>query len=143
MTSSSSSTKAGSEPSLALDAGLAPILATLQTLEPLIYAANDGASTAHFEQLLAPGFWEVGASGRRYSRAFVLEVLAGRQQEPVDEAWTTGDAHLQRLAEHLYLLTYTLIQPTRRSRRASLWRFDEGHWQLVYHQGTTVQSPGP
>jgi hypothetical protein len=131
--------RAGTEsPEHVLDSALAPVLAQLQALEPLIYAANDGKPRAHFEQLLAPEFWEVGASGRPYSRSFVLGVLDERQRQPFSQAWQATGFHLQEIAPSLYLLSYTLQQPTRLSRRATIWRQVGQGWQMVYHQGTVV-----
>ncbi len=130
-------------PALSLPEGLRPILQALAALEPLIYAANDGASRAHFEALLAPEFWEVGASGQRYSREHVLEVLEDRQRQPYEQAWQTTDDHVQALAPDLYLYTYTLIQPTRVSRRATVWRQTPQGWQMVYHQGTVATGLEP
>jgi hypothetical protein len=127
------------EPMLVIEQALLPNLETLKALEPLIYAANAGASRAHFEHLLAPEFWEVGASGKRYSRTFVLNTLEQRQQNPVEEVWHATDYHLQRIVEQHFLLTYTLHQPTRISQRASLWWQTEMGWKLLYHQGTVVQ----
>lgn len=120
------------------DTQLAPLLLELRQLEPLIYAANDGHERAHFERLLAPDFWEVGASGKRYDRSFVLDVLQDRHRKPTQETWQTSDFRLQEIAAHHYLLTYTLHQPTRMSRRATLWRRIDTGWHMVYHQGTTV-----
>jgi hypothetical protein len=125
-------------PALSLPDGLRPILQALSALEPLIYAANDGAPRAHFEALLALEFWEVGASGQRYSREHVLDVLEARQRQPLQQAWQTTDGHVQALAPDLYLHTYTLIQPTRVSRRATVWRQTPQGWQMVYHQGTVA-----
>lgn len=39
-----------------------------------------------------------------------------------------------------YLLTYTLLQGERVTRRATLWRRRGGEWKIVYHQGTIVSS---
>jgi hypothetical protein len=130
-------------PALSLPEGLRPILQALAALEPLIYAANDGACRAHFEALLAPDFWEVGASGQRYSREHVLEVLEARQRQPFEQAWQTTDGHVQPLAPDLYLYTYTLTQPTRVSRRATVWRQTPQGWQMVYHQGTVATGLEP
>jgi hypothetical protein len=113
-------------------------LHALRQLEPLIYAANSGHTRDHFEALLAPGFWEVGASGKRYSREFVLDTLEHRCAHPVDETWDVSDLRVQAIAEDLCLFTYTLHQPTRVSRRATLWRRTAAGWQMVYHQGTPV-----
>lgn len=123
-------------PILKTETALLPILAALKPLEPLIYAANDGANRAYFEELLAPTFWEVAASGRRYSREFVINELEKRQQNPFTQAWRTSDYHLQQVATELYLLSYMLHQPTRVTARSSLWKQCKGKWQLMYHQGT-------
>ncbi len=118
---------------------LSPVLVQLQALEPLIYVANDGQQPReHFEQLLAPGFWEVGASGRIYTRDVVLDTLEARQLAPYAETWQASEHGVQQLATDLYLYTYALTQPTRVSRRATLWREVPGGWQMVYHQGTVV-----
>ena len=127
------------EPNLVIEKSLEPVLEKLKQLEPLIYAANDGKQREYFEQLLAQEFWEVGASGKKYSRQFVLDVLDERQRTPTTEAWQATDFHLQQVAPKMYLLTYTLHQSARTTRRATLWRDTPTGWSLVYHQGTVVE----
>jgi hypothetical protein len=119
---------------------LFPLLEQLKQLEPLIYSANDGKAREHFEHLLAPEFWEIGASGQQYSRQFVLDVLEARHKTPYTETWQATDHHLQMIATDLYLFSYTLHQPTRISKRTSIWRQAECGWKLVYHQGTVIQN---
>lgn len=116
---------------------LEAVLDELKSLEPIIYAANAGKTSAYFEALLAPEFWEIAASGKRYNRTFVLKALTERQQNPFEQTWETTDYFVQQLSDELFLITYTLHQPTRVSERTSLWRKHEGRWQFVYHQGTT------
>jgi hypothetical protein len=128
------------EPNLVLEKSLEPVLNKLKLLEPLIYAANDGKQREYFDQLLAPEFWEVGASGKKYSRQFVLDVLDERQRRPAAEAWQATEFHLQEVAANTFLLTYTLHQSSRTSRRSTLWRDTPTGWSLVYHQGTVVES---
>lgn len=127
------------EPILLLEKQLQPVLAVLKTLEPLIYAANAGKTRDYFEALLAEDFWEVGASGLRYSREYVLGELEKRQQNPREEAWHISGEHVKQISETDFLFTFTLHQPTRLSRRASIWHRGGERWQLVYHQGTVVQ----
>ena len=55
-------------------------------------------------------FWEVGASGRRYGRAYVLDELEKRHSAPHDDVWQAKDFHCRQLGQDVYLLTYTLIQ---------------------------------
>jgi hypothetical protein len=85
-------------------------------------------------------FWEVGASGRRYSRAYVLDELEKRHTIPHVDMWETMDFHCRKLAHDVYLLTYTLLQnKMRRTRRATIWQRTAEGWKIVYHQGTIVQ----
>jgi hypothetical protein len=85
-------------------------------------------------------FWETGASGLRYSREYVLEVLQKRCQEPVEEVLETSDFHCGELAPDVYLLTYTLLQNrVRKTRRSTIWQRTGSGWKIVFHQGTIVQ----
>jgi hypothetical protein len=128
-------------PDLITPADLQAVLAELQALEPVFHAAHADATPAQFERLVAPQFWEVGASGNRYSRAFALQVLTQREAPPEAHAWQTADWHLAPAGADHYLLTYTLMQPGRITRRLSVWHRTVDGWQVVYHQGTVVQEP--
>ena len=63
---------------------LAAILLELRRLEPIFHNANFGTTTEDYERTLAPGFWEVGASGRRYSREFILKTYF-KDFQPITE----------------------------------------------------------
>src|SRR5207302_1121067 len=84
--------------------------------------ATSTCPRAEPEAMTADDFWEIGASGRRYSREYVLETVAARLDEPVEDSWRTDDFHCRELAPGVYLLTYTLLQGERRTRRASIWQ---------------------
>jgi hypothetical protein len=126
------------EPELTVPDHLRAVLESLQKLEPLFHLADEGTTRPQFSALMAPHFWEVGASGNRYSREFVLQVLQERQAAPRGEVWRTQDYHITELGTDHYLLTYTLVQAARVTRRATIWRRFENGWQVVYHQGTVV-----
>ncbi|MEU6090777.1 DUF4440 domain-containing protein [Streptomyces sp. NPDC047085] len=96
---------------------------------------------ADFEAMTAPDFWETGASGRRYSRVHVLDVLEECYREPPVEEWETSEFQCRELATDLYLLTYTLVLNGRRTRRATIWQNGAGEWRFLYHQGTPVHEP--
>ena len=126
------------EPQLTLAPELAPLLDELRTLEDLYHAAFPDATLEDFDRLVAPEFWETGATGRRYSRAFARSVLAQRPGRPDPSTWQTDHHHLQPVGTDVWLLTYRLHQPGRVTRRMTLWRRDGASWQAVYHQGTVV-----
>ena len=114
-------------------------LEELERREPLFQRNELGTERRDFEEMIAEDFWEVGASGRRYSREYVLDQLEERHSKPHDDAWETRDFHCSEIALDNYLLTYTLLQGDRLTRRATLWRRVENRWKIVYHQGTIVE----
>jgi hypothetical protein len=128
------------EPTLTTDPALADILADLSSREPIFHRPELGVTRADFERMTADDFWETGASGRRNSRAYVLDELEKRHAVPQTDIWETTDFHCRRLADDIYLLTYTLLQDgVRRTRRATVWKHTPEGWKIVYHQGTIVQ----
>jgi hypothetical protein len=126
------------EPSLVTDSRLLPILEELKRREPIFHRPEFGTTRQAFEAMTEPDYWEVGASGRRYSREYVLDVLEERFRQPVEDAWETSEFHCREIAADNYLLTYTLKQGERITRRATLWRRTAEGWKIVYHQGTVI-----
>jgi hypothetical protein len=119
---------------------LADILAELSSREPIFHRPENGVTRDDFDKMMVDDFWEVGASGRRYSRAFVLDELERRHAAPHTDAWETSDFRCRRLAADVYLLTYTLLQDkVRLTRRSTIWRRTADGWKIVYHQGTIVK----
>lgn len=128
------------EPTLVTAPELKEILAELSRLEPIFHWPPAQMTRDALEKMTVEDFWEVGASGRRYSRQFVMDVLEQRRNAPQAEAWETSDFHCRKLASDLYLLTYTLLQDnTRLTRRSTIWQKTSGGWKIVYHQGTVVR----
>ena len=119
---------------------MAEILSELSSREPIFHRPEFGTTRTEFERMTAEDFWEVGASGRIYSRQFVLDSLEERFSAPHRDTWVTKDFRCQKLAEDVYLLTYTLIQDeVRVTRRATIWQKTSDSWKIVYHQGTVVE----
>lgn len=116
------------------------ILAELSAREPIFHRAEFGTTRADCEKMTVEDFWEAGASGRIYSRQFVLDELERRFATPQEDIWETSNFACRRLAQDVYLLTYTLLQNrTRLTRRATIWQRTSEGWKIVYHQGTIVQ----
>lgn len=128
------------EPNLVTAPELAGILDELSRLEPIFHWPSREGSREELAAMTVDDFWETGASGRRYSRGFVLDELERRMTAPQEPAWKTSDFHCRKLADNIYLLTYTLLQDgTRLTRRATIWQKTPAGWKIVYHQGTVVQ----
>jgi hypothetical protein len=126
------------EPDLITHPALLPILDELKQREPIFHRSEFGTTRQDFEAMTEPDFWEVGASGQRYSRGYVLDVLEERFKHSSEDAWETRDFHCREIAADNYLLTYTLRQGARLTRRATVWRRTAQGWKIVYHQGTVV-----
>ncbi|HLK65385.1 MAG TPA: DUF4440 domain-containing protein [Bryobacteraceae bacterium] len=126
--------------SRATDPDLSEVLDELIRREPIFHRPEFGTSRADYEDMTVSDFWEVGASGRRYSREVVLEELERRRQNPVKDHLEPSDFRCQELAPDLYLLTYTLVQDgDRTTRRSTIWRHTDSGWKIVFHQGTIVE----
>ncbi len=123
------------------DPELLPVLGELRAQEPLFHRPQFAATPEDFERLMSPDYWEIGASGRRYSRTFILETL--KKQPLVDSEaanWQTTDFACRQLGPDTYLLTYTLDQNGRVTRRTTVWRRNGANWQILFHQGTLTET---
>ena len=115
------------------------VMTELMKREPLFHRGEFGTTREDYERMTGPDFWEVGASGRRYSREYVLELLEGRYENLTHEIWYIEDFQCQEIAKDNYLVTYTLFQDDRQSRRSTIWRRFENDWKIFFHQGTLVE----
>lgn len=128
------------EPARATDLALRDILDQLVSREPIFHRPEWGTTRADFENMTTPDFWEVGASGRRYSRGDVLAELERRQHVQTVDVWEASGFHCRELARDVFLLTYTLLQHNeRKTRRSTIWQRTQDGWKIVFHQGTIVQ----
>jgi hypothetical protein len=120
-------------------ADVAIVLGELRDLEPVFHRSAPGSGRATFEAMTARDFWEVGASGRRYDRATVLEELERRYADPGYDPMDGLDVSefaVRRAGGDAWLVTYRLRQGERMTRRLTVWRREAGRWVAVYHQGT-------
>ena len=69
------------------------ILEELKRREPIFHRPEFGTRRADFENMMDVAFSEVGASGRRYSREYVLDELEKRFANQGEDAWQTRDLH--------------------------------------------------
>jgi hypothetical protein len=128
------------EPTFVTPPALRAVLAELKRREPLFHTPEFGSTRAAYAELLDADFWEVGASGRRYSREYVLDILGTRAPDVNEDAWETHDFHVREIAAEHFLITYTLLQGSRITRRTTLWRRTGNRFVALYHQGTLVDS---
>lgn len=117
------------------------VLEELKKHEPAFHQAEYCSTKETLENYAAPDFWEVGASGKVYSREFVIETVLKRFQEKTEvdtSKWIMSEFQCRQLENSTYMVTYLLQQEDRLTRRISIWRKKHNTWQIVYHQGTVV-----
>jgi hypothetical protein len=126
------------EPLFVTEPGVIPVLNELKNLEPIFHTSYYGNNRGELENVTDTAFWEVGASGRRYSREYIFGILKNRGIT-IEKSWQMKDLWCREIAADNYLLTYTLVQGKRVTRRSTLWRRTVEGWKILYHQGTIVQ----
>jgi glyoxylase I family protein len=122
--------------------------ADLLPLESALLDPEVRGSPERVDALLAEDFVEFASSGVAYDKARILELL--RDEALADDPVLRSLAHFEavELAEGVALTRYRLLRraspheaPTQ-SLRSSLWRRNDGRWQMVFHQGTYVIPSG-
>ena len=120
------------------DEGLAELLLHLERrlMDPVFRNNREQVSA-----LLAEDFREFGSSGRVWSRAAILDLLAN------EEAYTAPvveDFAMQRISPETALVTYRTLRADAASDapqvtlRSSLWVLRGNRWQVLFHQGAKV-----
>jgi hypothetical protein len=115
------------------------LLEELRTLETELHRDETRRNRKRMETLLHPDFIEFGRSGRRYTRADVLEEFGAGSVLPDIHS---RDFDLVVLGEGVALLTYLSAHmnvsgnPHRHTLRSSVWVRTAVGWQIRFHQGT-------
>lgn len=124
-----------------IETGLEAEFEEICRLEPIFHTESFGATAEDFSGRMSADYWEVGASGRRYSRAIILENAAKIALVNAQSAgWKSSGFGLKRLGANTYLFTYTLDQNGRLTRRATIWQKSKEGWTILYHQGTIISA---
>jgi hypothetical protein len=121
------------------------VRSALRDREPVFHRPERGTDRADWERMTVPDYWEVGASGAIYDRAFILDSLADRYADPAYDPMAglaVDDFAVREAGSGVWLATYRLCQGERLTRRVSVWREAHLGWQLLYHQGTVITTTG-
>ena len=109
---------------------------TLQRLEEELWIEETRFDIPYMETLFAEDFFEIGRSGRVYSREDAL--VAPKQ--PLDAVIPLPDFDARLLTGDIVQVTYnsqvTYDGVPEKGRRSSLWSRTPDGWVLRFHQGT-------
>ncbi len=112
----------------------------IRRLEERLLQADVRQSATNVAELLADDFIEFGSSGRIFDKQTTIAAL--KHESPTEISLTEYQARM--LAPNVVLVTYRAIRSTAtpaqttQSLRSSIWKRLDGHWQLVFHQGTPL-----
>lgn len=114
------------------------LTAALHELEERLLNPAVRHERAAVSALLADDFVEYGASGRVFTKAEILDLLAAESPQRIE--MTEFVARL--VAPDVALVTYRAARRSQSgqdavSLRSSLWIHHGHRWQLLFHQGTT------
>ncbi|MGA2727143.1 MAG: DUF4440 domain-containing protein [Terracidiphilus sp.] len=107
--------------------------AEMLLLDPAVRRDRDRVAA-----LLACDFFEFGASGRVWTRAQILDLLATEEYSPP----VLEDFACHRIADDVVLVTYRTVRMNEETGkreaalRSSLWIRRSERWIIRFHQGT-------
>lgn len=96
-------------------------------------------SREKLDKLVSDDFIEIGSSGKIFDKKHVLEDL------PEMEApkFLINSFETKELAPDLIMTIFqiskTLANQTTLSQRSSVWKKNNGNWQMIFHQGTIIK----
>src|ERR1051326_6634910 len=112
----------------------------LRELEIKVMTAAGERRADDIRELVADDFFEIGSSGRTYTKA---EVLAAIETAPFRK-FTLEDFKIVASGNDWALVSYRAGERSESSEttswRSTLWVERAGNWEIVFHQGTSVAS---
>jgi hypothetical protein len=120
--------------------------ALLRALEERLLSAEGRAAPEVIDRLLGDDFIEIGSLGDKFGKREALEELAEETRDSHTYERVTSDWSIRSLTADVTLVTYRVIRHDRTegstadSLRSSIWQFRDGRWQMVFHQGTRLQT---
>lgn len=93
-------------------------------------------SSERLNELLAEDFVEFGSSGNIYKKIYILEHLPNESERSFD----ISNIEVCELGYDHAFITYKIQEKNTASLRSSIWRKNEGDWQIIFHQGTLTSN---
>ena len=125
----------------------APLHRPISTPSSKSYAAANPSSTApnsapNVAAMISGGFLEDWSLRQPLQPATTsFQSLSTRPPDPAESLWRTEGHQCRRLSSDTYLLTYTLHQGQRITRRTTVWRQTTSGWQALFPPGNHRPAP--
>ncbi|WP_082393716.1 DUF4440 domain-containing protein [Bacillus sp. JCM 19034] len=91
---------------------------------------------------LSDDFLEFGSSGNVFDKNVQLDEARNDHALTSPIQYTVNDFHIKLLAPDVVLATYRTMRHNdhKNTIRSSIWKCNDGKWQMVFHQGTPTQT---
>jgi hypothetical protein len=111
----------------------------LKQLEESLWIAETRFDNNYMDNILSPGFFEFGRSGKTYKREETLSApFSG-----INARLPLKDFKIHLITEDVVLITYiseVQYDELEVGNRSSLWLKTPNGWQLQFHQGTITKT---
>lgn len=117
------------------------VLTAIRQLEEKLLQQNVRKSESDVYALLADDFIEYTSSGHIADKNKTIQGLLNEQPSQI----TLSDFKARFLAPNIVLATYRAVKTESDGKkscslRSSIWKMIDDSWQLVFHQGTSIES---
>ena len=85
--------------------------------------------------IISDDFMEFGSSGKVYFKKDMMETVLTRSHRNMK----ITDFSMKLIEENTALATYKGIKKDGETMRSSIWKFADGSWHIVFHQGTKIK----
>lgn len=108
----------------------------LIALEGELLTATARSDRERLAVLLHDDFFEIGRSGRQWTRADVVANLPAERLRTI----TMREARVERITQNVAQVLYVSHDAAtdRLTRRSSVWVLQGGAWKMRFHQGTDL-----
>lgn len=119
-------------------------VATIKRLELRLQLPSVRSSRKDLDRLLADEFVEFGASGKICDKRQAIQALTADPRAQVPRHPALRAVKAIWLADDVVLLTFRSTQTQAgtserfHANRSSIWRRNNGRWQMLFHQGTRI-----
>ena len=92
-------------------------------------------------ELIADEFIEIGATGKKWDKGSIVRELLKEENIEIN----TSNFTVRELSEDLRLAMYLSVKINKsdkteiKSIRSSIWKFIDGNWKIIFHQGTLIK----
>ena len=105
---------------------------TVKAMETALASKEVRSDRHRLSELIHDDFQEFGKSGRVYDKTMILNDLP--EWEYIETK--LFDFNCVELAHNVILVRYKSKVDREHANRSSVWVKENGHWQLIHHQGT-------